>query len=294
MNRRRSRRPRRKSAYKNIKNNTGAKAQSKQIAHLTRSVRQLQKEAVSYAQFAIPLEGIPTLPTIDTSAIMPLGDFFITPLTVPKYWKPIFQTDALTGAATGVTTLAPNKVKMLNFDLQLTFSPTDSLVALTPRIMRVWVLKLRKETAQDTLQQTDNMTTAGFNTSANRDENIVYRTALDGGLPTMVKFNPAALKVLAYREFQLQNIMEETANVDPDDDTSITSRPPIKRVRIKVPAGNELKPASGSFKEMEPLDVMANDRYYLCVNHGGWAVDDAATNGVYCDSNLFVNTKTYI
>lgn len=294
MNRRRSRRPRRKSAYKEIKNNTGAKAQSKQIAHLTRSVRQLQKEATTYAQFAIPLEGVPTLPDIDTSAIMPLGDFFLTPLTVPKYWKPIFQTDALTGAATGVTTLAPNKVKMLNFDIQLVFSPTDSLVALTPRIMRVWVLKLKKETAQDTLQQTSQMTTAGFNASASANEDLVYRTTLDGGLPTMVKFNPAALKVLAYREFQLQNIMGETAAPLPEDDTHITSRPPVKRVRIKIPTGNELKPASGSFKEMEPNDVMANDRYYLCIHHGGWAVDDADTNGVYCDSNLFVNTKTYI
>lgn len=204
--------------------------------------------------------------------------FYVNNLIRPATWAAIFQTTA--DAQTS------NKGKLQSFDIQLVFSPKNSTTPLTPKILRVWVLTLRNETAQDTLAGTGNMTTAGLNAAAN---GLYYKnTFVDGGFATMVKFNPAAFKVHAYREFTIANIMQETP--EPDEDVAVTNTfNALKRVRIRLRAGNILKPATGIWKNMQPGEVMPKDRKYLVVHLGGWGND--GDNSVQMDTNITVNTK---
>jgi hypothetical protein len=108
----------------------------------------------------------------------------------------------------------------------------------------------------------------------------------------MVKWNPAAFNVLGYREFTLANIIEETAV--PDENTSVTVKDDVmKRIRMKIPCSSELKPASGTFAQMDEVDLMPMDRYYLIMHVGGFAAD-GVENGVRADANICVNSKVYV
>jgi hypothetical protein len=291
--RRNSRRRRnRPSRLRNIKRRTGAKSQSRQIASLARSVSQLKKEATQYAQWTMPLEGA------DGSYGVTLtnGQFYVNSLMRPQGWSPIFQTTANVGGADGGTVaLGPNKMKVMSFDIQLLFSPADSRIALTPRIVNLWVIKFRKETASDTLNATQNFSTAGVNANAAElTSPLFYRTTSDGGLPTLIKLNPAAFDIRAYRQFTVANILEETSVID--ENTALTNtQNALKRVRIRVPCGNELKPGKGTVRQMTEQEIMPLDRYYVLVHVGGWGgpgVD--GDNKLRMDSNIFVNSRVYV
>lgn len=266
-----------------IKRKTGARSQSRQIASLERRVTRIAKESSQYAQFEILPEGSGG----GTGINLGQGDFYVSCLTRPANWKPIFQAAALTGATTGNTV---NKCKMTSSDLQFVFSPQDSLVALTPRIVNLWVLKLRKETAMDVLSETANMSSAGL-TAANND--VVHKSTVGGGAFTMIKWNPASFQVMAHRQFTVANIVEETAVVE--EDTEITNtHDALKRVRIFQKMGNELKAPKGSVLEMNELDTMPNDRYYVVVHVGGWSGGTSSLNGVRMDTNWCIQTRMYI
>jgi len=284
--RRRSyRRSRRSSRLrpKNIKRNTSARSQSKQITALARQVKQLNKKSTQWAQWYVPY-----MVNGNTSHAFNNGEFHVCNLVQPNLWTAIFQTNAIAGATPAQ---APNKCKMVSLDMQFMYTPSDSEEALTPRVVDMWVVKLRKETAMDVLVQTNNMSIAGLN-AGTVNNNIVVRTDTDGGLETMVKWNPVAFKILAHRQCTIANIMQETAV--PENDVSVTNtRDALRRFRVKIKLGNELKPATGTFKEMEPDDVMPNDRYYIIHHIGGF---DSANeeNGVTVDTNFVLNTQVYV
>lgn len=277
------RRRRRTSRLRNIKRKTGARSQSRQIASLERRVNRIAKESSQYAQFEILPEGAGQ----GTGVNLNTGDFYVSCLTRPANWKPIFQAAALTGATTGNTV---NKCKMTSADLQFVFSPQDSLEALTPRIVNVWLLKLRKETAMDVLSETGNMSSAGL-TTANND--VVHKSTVAGGAFTMIKWNPASFHVLQHRQFTLANIIQETA-VPGEDDTVTNTYDALKRVRMIPKMGNELKVPKGSVLELNELDTMPNDRYYVVVHVGGWTGGAGLVNGVRMDTNWCINTRMYI
>lgn len=281
--RRNNRRRRGGSKLSKIRRNTGAKSQSRQIAHLSRQVTQLTKESSQYAQWAVSVDGD------DTGVDLIDGAFYSKCISCPAYWEAIFQTVSLAGSTAAATA---NKCKITGWDIQALFTPQDSRVSLTQRVIRCWVMKLRKETAADTLAQTVNMSTLGINANATANSNLIYRTEAGGGELTMVKWNPAAFNVLGYREFTLANIIEETAI--PDENTSVTvSGDVMKRIRMKIPCASELKPASGTFAEMSEVELMPMDRYFLVFHVGGFAAD-GVENGVRVDANICVNTKVYV
>lgn len=277
------RRRRRSSRMRYIKRKTGARSQSRQIASLERRVNRISKESSQYAQFEILPEGS----SGGTGINLAHGEFYVSCITRPANWKPIFQAAALTGATTGNTV---NKCKMTSADLQFVFSPLSSELALTPRIVNVWLLKLRKETAMDVLSETSNMSSAGL-TAANND--VVHKATVAGGAFTMIKWNPASFHVLQHRQFTLANILEETGVVE--EDTALTNTyDALKRVRMIPKMGNELKAPKGSVLEMNELDTMPNDRYYVVVHVGGWSGGTSALNGVRMDTNWCINTRMYI
>lgn len=256
-----------------------AGAQQRQIMSLQRqvtAVKQKAKDRAMYAQFYAPPAGGAGV----GSSEIPLanGEFYVNNLVRPNDWLPLFQTNA--------EAVDSNKARLLNCDLQLIFSPKNSLTALTPRIVRVWIVSLRKETAAKTLSQTAQMSSTGLNAAAN---GIFYwNTFTDGGLPTMVKLNPSCFKIHRYREFTVANIVQETAVAD--EDTGITNTGnALKRVRMKIPTGNFLKAATGVWKNLTEGQVEHTDRKYLLVHTGGWAND--GDNQVIMDSNIVHLTR---
>lgn len=281
--RRRSRRTSRSSRLRYIKRRKGAHSQSRQIASLERRVNQLDKESTQYAQFST----VPENAAGATGLPLPDGDFNVSCLIKPAGWNPIFQSWVITGENAAFT---PNKMKITSCDLQFVFSPKNSTTALTPRIVRVWLLKLKKETAMETLQASNQMTSAGFNAL---DDKYVYKTTTGGGLDTMVKFNPAAFDVKQYREFTVANIIQETADDLGDTDVGVTNTADaLKRVRMFHTMGNEFKVPQGGVRAMTEADVMPLDRWYVVTHVGGFGAD--GDNQVRMDTNWFLNSKMYV
>ena len=244
-----------------------------------RNARKL-RDVTQFCQFNMPIAGTST-----TQVALDDGVFEVVNLIRPNQWGAMFQTNPLTGS--GVALTAPNKCRFHSMDLQFVFSPQASEIALTQRIVRLWVVKLKPETAQQTLADTEDMTIAGFNDSANAGTKLVYSTATSGGLDTMVKLNPAAFNILAYREMTLSNIMELTGTEE--GDTDITSSPAVKRARIHLKLNNKIKAASGGWREMLATNIMPLDRYYVIVKVGGWNLGTSSTNGLNMDTNFFIN-----
>ena len=169
------------------------------------------------------------------------------------------------------------------------FTPKNSITPMTPRVCRVYVLALKKETAQDTLTATGGMNTAGLNAAATGV--YTHITNSDGGVPTLVKFNPAAFRVLAYREFTLANIVNESSVLTPEDlNVAVTNtKDALKRVRIRFRTNIKVKPPQGTWKEMTEPEVMPLDRRYLVVHVGGY--DDDNDNGVHMNTNITINMR---
>ena len=266
-------RPRKRAGRKN----TGA---SKQYTALARKVRNLSKQTFQYAQFEVR----PNDSAGSTGITLGNGEFHSSYLIKPQQWISLFQTH-------NDSVNVPQKMKVLSADLQFVFSPSSSLIAMTPRIVRVWIMKLKKETSRETLVATQNMTTSGLNDLVGND--YVHKSSMTGGLFTMIKWNPAAFRCLKYREFTLANIIQETAIADEDDSVSNT-KDALKRVRMKFPLGNILKVAKGPVMELNNNDIQDLDRTFVIVHVGGFGGLPADENAVRMDTNWVLNTKLYV
>ncbi len=259
--RRRTAAPKRNKKY--IKRARGSYAQQKQLLSLQRQTNYIKtkvQDRAQYAQFFVPLDEADG-GTNGEQKTLPNGSFYVTDLVKPAGFANIFQ-------AASVVRL-PNKFQFVNYDIQLLFSPKNSEAALTPRIVRVYVLGLRPETAQTTLNETSQMTSAGLNNAPTSQ--FWYAPESDGGLNTLVKFNPAAFKIHAYREFLMGNILNETSQ-EPVEENQLSANvnDPIKRARIRFPMRNKLKVPSGTWATMVPAQLMPHDRRFLVVHVGGW------------------------
>lgn len=273
---------------KHIKNRKSARSQQLQLTSLQRQLTATKnklRDRAQYSQWEIPLE--PS--TLGNSTDLVNGEFYVCGLTRPAAMTGLFQS-TISGGQQPPTGIASNIAHYKSWDIQLLFSPKNSLTALTPRIVRVYVLSLKPETAQDTLAGTGGMNTLGLN---NATAGVyTHVTNSDGGLPTLVKFNPAAFKIHAYREFTLANIVQETASViDPsEDDVAITNTgDALKRVRIKLNSNTKIKPPQGTWREMTEPEIMPLDRKYLVVHVGGWAGDQ--DNDVHMDTNIIATIR---
>lgn len=279
---------RRPTASKNtryIKNRRGSYHQQKQLLSLQRQVKFQHtklRDRAQYAQFNVPLDEADG-GTTGHQKTLPNGSFYVSDLVKPSAFTPIFQS-------TSTITLT-NKFQFSSYDIQLLFSPKNSETALTPRVVRVWVLGLRPETGSKTLNDTAQMSSAGLNAAPANE--YTYSTQSDGGLNTLVKFNPAAFKIHAYREFLMGNILNETSQ-EPVTENQLSANvsDPIKRARIMFRMRNKLKPASESWRVMTTAQIMPNDRRYLCVHVGGWGGPDVdGDNEIVMNTNIICNGR---
>jgi hypothetical protein len=240
------------------------------------------------AQYAVPLDA-----NGGTDAELSDGLFNVFSMTDftgsdtgTSAWAPLFQARPAIGTG---NEQAPNKCKILKYDCQLLFSPKNSLTAQTPRIVRVFWVTLRKETAAQTLEDTANMTTAGLRAIAGNGQ-YVYKTESNGGLETMIKLNPAAFNIRRYREFKIANIINETPAPDPDDDQDVSVlSDAMKTMRFRVSANNVIKAAHGGWLSMNGHEVENTDRHYLITHVGGWG--DDSDNGIHLCSNVVATVE---
>jgi len=267
-----------------IKKSKSARSQQLQLTSLQRQLTATKsklRDRAQYAQYFCPIEQ----GTGSDASQIELTDnlFYVNNLMRPSSWTSIFQ------AAGNNETNQSNKCIVKNFDIQLVFSPKNSLTPLTPRIIRCYLVSLRKETAQEVLNATNNMSTAGLNATAN---GLYYKnTFVNGGLATMVKFNPSAFRLHAYKEFTIANIVEETSVTEPEDlNIAITNtKDALRSFRFRLNCGNKLKPPTNTWKAMTENDIMPEDRKYLITHVGGWNAD--GDNGIHMDTNICVSTR---
>lgn len=259
--------------------------QQRQLLSLQKQNQRLYnkvRDRAQYAQFFVPIDE-PDEGTNGNQKTLENGEFYVTDLVKPNSFAAIFQSSS--------TTTLSNKFQFRSYDIQLLFSPKNSEVSLTPRVVRVYVLGLRPETASRTLNETSNMSSDGLN---NASPNTYTRiTNSDGGLPTLVKFNPACFKIHAYREFLMGNILnEEDQALAEGNQPSANLKDPIKRARIFHKMSNKLKTGIGSWREIAPNQLMPNDRRFLVVHVGGWGGADVdGDNAVTMNTNIVVNGR---
>lgn len=213
------------------------------------------------------------------------GTWSVISLVNPPQWLQRFQSSDF---------IEHNKkINLHSCTLQLYYSPEDSLLALTPKLVNVFVVKLKRETALQTLDDTSQMSTAGFNLPANK--NRLWDTQ-DIGLSYEVfpELNRGVFKVLAHRQFQIQNIIQETSSIPEatEDDVAVTTpQGTYKRCKIHFKAHNLIKSGRGdqSWKEMAESELDPLDRYYLLTYVGGNGNalphiedDNTVSQGIHC------------
>lgn len=259
--------------------------QQRQLLSLQKQNQRLYnkvRDRAQYAQFFVPIDE-PDAGTNGNQKTLENGEFYVTDLVKPNSFAAIFQSSS--------TTTLSNKFQFRSYDIQMLFSPKNSETAMTPRVVRVYILGLRAETASRTLNETSNMSSDGLNQASPNTYTRI--TNSDGGLPTLVKFNPACFKIHAYREFLIGNILNENSQEPLEDNqASANLKDPIKRARIFHKMSNKLKTGIGSWREITPNQLMPNDRRFLVVHVGGWGGADVdGDNAVVMNTNIVVNGR---
>jgi len=276
-----------RKSSKFIKNNKGAKSQAKQILTLSRQVSNLKRRTSTHAQWTLPLEG-----ETGNGTDLVDGAFYVSSMVRPFAYDGLFQTTILGGEPIGAAYITAQQCRLNSATFSVVFSPSVSVTPLTPRMINFYILKLKEETASDVLQKTGGMSTAGLNTAAAANSNIVLREDVGGGLSTMIRWNPAAFDIKYQKTLTLANIVQETAV--PETNVAITNtRDALRRFHFNIKMNTLLKPASGTWKEMNEPDVFPSDRYYMVVHVGGFAGDDSPINGVRMDCLQVYNTTLY-
>ena len=256
------------------KTRTSAKAQSNQIVKLQKQldfVKKKVKDNRQWAQYEVNAG----------ATALNNGKWHIRELVNPADWSGRFQS---------TDNLAENsKVNLHSLYLQLYYRPTDSLIPLTAKMITVYLVKLKKETALQTLEQTAQMTTpsatTGFNDVDNK--NRLWDTQ-DIGLSfeSLPVLNKGCFKIIKKRSFQVQNIIHNTAatdgTVEAFPDVAVTTpNGTYKPVNMYIKCNNLIKSGRGdkSWKEMGTGDLEVGDRYYLLTYVGGNGNTDTLEDG---------------
>ena len=140
----------------NIMTKKGAKSQAYQINSLANKIRTLEKKQRSTRQYA---QYRKTITNRDLNFFADSG-WSVDNLVDPDNWLPVFQANPEVANA--------NKLTVKGMSMELYFRVSDSVLPLTPKIITVFLVKLRNETGIQTLNGTNNMSTVGFGQLAPR------------------------------------------------------------------------------------------------------------------------------
>ena len=221
------------------------------------------------------------------------GSWHIRQLVEPTQWTRKFNA---------TEEIEDNRnVQLYSCSIQLYHRPTDSLIPLTQKFVTVYLVRLSKETALQTLEDTSQMTTpsatTGFNDTSNKD--YLWDTQNIGAsfecFPTL---NRSCFKVIKKRQFKIQNIIQNTAATDATAETFpdvAVSTPPFtfKQTNMYMKAFNTIRSGRGdkSWKEMAETDLDHQDRYYLLTHVGGFGSTETLEDGNTLDQGIRVTWK---
>ena len=191
-------------------------------------------------------------------------------------------------------------IQLYSCNIQLFHRPTDSLIPLTMKFVTVYLVRLSKETALQTLEDTGQMatptSTTGFNDPTNKGQ--LWDTQDIGAThECFPSINRGCFKVIQKRQFKVQNIIQLTATEGVPDETPdvAASTPPFtfKQTNMYMKAFNTLRSGRGdkSWKEMAEGDLDHQDRYYLLTHVGGFGSSETIEAGNTLDQGIRVTWK---
>lgn len=185
-----------------------------------------------------------------------------------------------------------NKLTIKSMYLEMYFRPQNSLLSLSPKIMTVSLVKLKQETAIEMLNDTGQMSSAGFGVNANAGK---YWTTTDLGLTykCLGRLSPACYRVIKTAKFQIQNIIESTALPDGEGNTDLTTpRNTYKRITWKIRMNNVLKTSSSQkWKDLTSDELEIKDRLFLIIHQGGETSIAEGDNVVDMSANCTFNCR---
>ena len=217
------------------------------------------------------------------------GKWHIRSLMVPSNWTQQFQAS---------NELDSNqKISLYSCNIQLFHRPTDSLIPLTAKFVTVYLVKLKRETAIQTLEATGFMstptdTTEGFNSEDNKGR--LWETQPIGlTYECFPSLNRDCFQVIRKRQFKIQNIIQLTAatsaTVEAAPDVAVTTPPfTFKQSNMYMKAYNTIQSGRGdkSWKEMTEDDLQPTDRYYLLTYVGGSGSELTLEDGNTVDQGI--------
>jgi hypothetical protein len=192
-------------------------------------------------------------------------------------------------------------VQLYSCSIQLYHRPTDSLIPLTQKFVTVYLVRLSKETALQTLEDTAQMTTpsatTGFNDPTNKD--YLWDTQnIGASFECFPSLNRGCFKVIKKRQFKIQNIIQNTAatseTIEEAPDVAVTTPPfTFKQTNMYMKAFNTIRSGRGdkSWKEMAETDLDHQDRYYLLTHVGGFGSTETLEDGNTLDQGIRVTWK---
>jgi len=192
-------------------------------------------------------------------------------------------------------------IQLYSCNIQLYHRPTDSLLPLTQKFVTVYLCRLHKETAlqtlEDTMQMSTDTSTTGFNDPTNK--NYLWDTQNIGAThECFPSLNRGVFKVIQKRQFKIQNIIQNTAatsaTVEEAPDVAVTTPPfTFKQTNMYMKAFNTLRSGRGdkSWKEMAETDLDHQDRYYLLTHVGGFGSEETLEDGNTLDQGIRVTWR---
>ncbi|AXQ66014.1 MAG: putative capsid protein [Circoviridae sp.] len=222
------------------------------------------------------------------------GKWHIRQLVDPTQWIRKFNaTEALE---------ENRNVQLYSCNIQLFHRPTDSLIPLTMKFVTIYLVKLQKETALQTLEDTVQMTTpaggtTGFNDPTNKGE-LWDTQDIGASFECFPTINRGCFKVIKKRQFKIQNIVQLTAatseTTEAFPDVPVTTPPfTFKQTNMYMKAYNTIRSGRGdkSWKEMADSDLDHQDRYYLLTHVGGFGSEETLEDGNTLDQGIRVEWK---
>ena len=221
------------------------------------------------------------------------GAWHIRELVDPAQWVRKFQATDNIGEN--------QNIQLYSCNIQLFHRPTDSLIPLTMKFVTVYLVKLRRETALQTLEDTAQMTTAsattGFNDTDNKGE-LWDTQPIGATFECFPSLNQGCFKIIKKKQFKIQNIIQNTAatsgTAEEFPDVAVSTPPfTFKQTNLYMRCYNTLRSGRGdkSWKEMGTGDLETGDRYYLLTHVGGFGSTETLEDGNTIDQGIRVTWK---
>lgn len=262
----RERRTRRRQLPTGFRAPTAINELHAKVNALARSV----DNAKQWAQYKVPNNG-----NSDEGFNLTTGEWVVRELMRPHEWDQMFQASNEVDNS--------NKFRVTSLKMNIFISPSNSQLSLSPKMINVYLVSLKAATSAQFLEDTDQFNRVEFDNS--EGQYWEGTNSIGGADVSMPILSPAVFNIHMHKRIILQNIVEETASLDPDDDTSVVA-PSFTHKMINKTHKMDclLKTADNKkWKDLEPHEIKDTKRLYLLFYQGGFP---SALNTCSVGSNM--------